>query len=234
MTIRWTMERIAYWMDGERVEHEARVARRWRLRVLSDREAKRDGGSLKIPRPSAVDFDAIILDDLDLMVRAFGFAGPYEIGASGAGMSLDIVADVTLGLVHEVQVTIRPADETRARWSCLCGAGSRGDYPTERAQESADDHVASSHDRGRRPRDIVVDQSAAGWAQREIAVARRFRVCVRSDSSIVKVHRMGYGEEFELVIDGQLGLWARKLGAEAALRRDEDARGVSLLVLDVD
>ena len=45
---------------------------------------------------------------------------------------------------------------------------------------------------------------------------------------------MGYGEEFELVIDGQLGLWTRRLGAEAALRRDEDARGVSLLVLDVD
>ncbi len=229
------------------MEHEARAARRWRLRVLTDREARRDNRkppadasrelveSLeRFEKDLAVDFDAIILDDLDLMVRVFGSGKPYEIGASGSGTSLDIVADVTLGLVHEVQVTIRPSDETRARWSCLCGAGSRGDYPTDRAQEAANDHVASSHDRGRRPRDMAVDQGPAGWAQREIAAARRFRVCARSDLSIVKVHRMGYGEEFELVIDGQLGLWTRRLGAEAALRRDEDARGVSLLVLDVD
>jgi len=230
VTIRWTTERIASWVDGERVEREARTARRWRIRVLSDREVKRESG-----KPPAVDFDAVILGDLELLVRAFGSGEPYEAGAAGAGTSLDVVEDVTLGIAHAAQVTIRPSDETRARWSCACGAGSRGDYPAERAQEAADDHVASSHDSGRRPRDVVVDQGGInGWAQRGIAVARRFRVCARSDLSIVKVHRTGYGEEFELVIDGELGLWTRRLGSESALRRDEDARGVSLLVLDAD
>lgn len=229
MPIEWTTERVLRWTDdGERDERDARCAQRWRLRVISDREANRVGGA------PVVDFSAVLDGDLELWVRSWSTPGePYERSTSGDGADLEVVGDVTRGMVHDTTVRAKPSDETVARWYCSCGVGSRGGSSPERAEEAAELHRTTALDRVPGPTDVAVAQGPDGrWGQREIRVARRFRVCARSDFSVVKVHRTGHGEEFELVVDGQLGLWVRRLGVDTALRKDESARGVSLLVLE--
>ena len=228
MAINWTTERVAAWERDERTERDARVARRWRLRAISDRSEHQVGGA------PVADFVAIVDSDLEIWLRPFSADDPFERRASGPGVDVEIVEDITLGLPHDVRVQVKPSDDTVASWACSCGVGSRGTTSPELAREAADAHVAGARDRGPRRRDSAVGQWGDGvWSEREINVARRFRVCARSDFSAVKVHQMGYGEEFELVLDTQLGLWLRRLGHDAALRRDEGAAGVSLLVMEL-
>ncbi len=227
MPIEWSIDRAAVWEGEERVERDVLVASRWRLRLVSDRAERRGG----VP-PS--DFAAVVDRDLEIWIRPFASSAPLERSARGTGADLEIVEDITLGLRHETSVQVKPSDDTLARWSCTCGAGSRGTAAPDLAQEAAQEHVLLAPDRRTRPRDHAVAQLEDGtWARQEIGVARRFRICARSDFSAVKVHQLGYGEEFELVVDTRLGLWTRRLGHEAALRRDEGASGVSLLVAEL-
>lgn len=230
MTIAWTDEEVTgAGLDGHaaQVEH-VRAAARWRVRVLSDRAVARADGTAW-----SQDFGLMLDDQFRVWVRPFGQPSAYARVAHAGGVALEIVQDITRGIVHQVAVRTKPSDETRARWQCTCGVGSRGEASPEAAQIAAEAHVEAAVARGVAPRDRAVCQDAAGaWAQRDVAVVRRIRACVRSDLSVVRSHRTGYGEEFELVIDGRLGLWVRGLGAETALRKDEDGRGVALLVLE--
>lgn len=85
----------------------------------------------------------------------------------------------------------------------------------------------------RRTLETAVAPDADGvWRQREITSVARFRVRVVSDRSRARTHQHGNGEEFEVVVDTNLDLWVRKFGTDAALRKDEDAAGVSLMVVD--
>lgn len=85
----------------------------------------------------------------------------------------------------------------------------------------------------RRTLETAVAPDADGiWRQREIISVARFRVRVVSDRSRTRSHQHGNGEEFEVVIDTNLDLWVRKFGTDAALRKDEDVSGVSLIVVD--
>lgn len=187
-------------------------------------------------RPPRCDFDLAIDGELWPWVRNFGAADqPYEALASGDGVSLRVVEDVTLGLDHRVQVHVKMSDPDQARWSCSCTVSSRGAMTENQARESAEVHAAAgaAANLGRRPVDTAVAQGADGrWSQRQIRVARRIRVSVCSDLSRVRVHQRGLGEDFELIVDGTLDLWVRRLGVDDALRRDESGRGVSLMVLD--
>lgn len=226
MAIRWTTERIASWRDGGIVVEDARASTRWRLRLISNRTT----------RPVMVDFDAIMawLDDVVLIrLRPFGSGEAFAAQARSTGMSLQVLEDITNGLRHETTLRIKPGDASIARWSCRCGTTSRGTATPEVAREAADAHVLFAPDGARRLRDRVVAQGADGrWASSETSIAWRFRACARSDVSAVRSHMGGIGEDFELAIDGRFGLWVRRLSSDAALRKDEDGRGVSLLSLE--
>lgn len=207
-----------------------RAAARWPLRVLSDRFSR---------SARASNFDAVFAagasssDGFDLWVRPAGSDRPYGAVADEGGASIQIVENVTLGLRHDVSVRVKPGDELTARWSCSCGTTSRRSASRELAREEADAHAAFATDAGPRPRDRAVAPGAGGtWSDLEVAVAQRYRVCVRSERSTVAAHTKGIGEEFEVVVDGRLGLWIRQLCNDAALRRDVDGRGVSLLAFD--
>lgn len=215
--------------DGS-AERSVSVVRRWRIRLISDQLNHRVGDA-----PMS-DFLAILDRDLELWLAAWQDAERrFSRQASGPGLDLEVSGDLTLGLRHAATIVVKPSDESIARWRCECGVSSRGSSNPERAKMEADEHV----DRESRsplsvPRwtDVAVDQVEGGWAQVTIKVARRFRVTARSDFSLVHVHRSGTGEDFELVVDGRLGLWVRVVGEEGALRRDRDGRGVTLVVLD--
>lgn len=228
--IRWTTERVLSWRDDEFVEQEVQAAARWRLRAISNRSSA---------RPLQTDFDAILArsdQDLILRIRSFGTgSGPYATEARAGGTSLAVLANITLGVKHEAKVRIKPSDDSIARWSCTCGTSSRGPASPEAAREAAEAHVLFAPDAQARPRDRAVAQGPDGrWAQADVAVAQRFRTCVRSEVSASRSHLAGVGEDFEIAVDGRLGLWVRKLGSEAALRKDDDGRGVSLLAFDRD
>lgn len=227
-TIEWTIERAVRWDGAECQEVELRCARRHRLRVLSDPHGRKLGAV--IPR---ADFDAVVDAELGLWLRAWGEDGPYEHRASGQGVDLEIIEDVTLGVTHETRVHVKPSDPTLARWTCSCGTGSRGPLSPTFAEEGADAHRAFAMDASRRPTDIAVAQDATGkWGQRPVRIARRIRACARSDYSTVRVHRRGLGEDFEIAVDAEIGLWIRRFGADDLMRRDDNGRGVSLMVLD--
>lgn len=228
MTIAWTTERVVRWDSGVVEEREVRCARRHRIRVLSDPHERRLGD--RIPQ---ADFDVAIDAEVVPWLRPAGDAAPYEHRASGQGVDLEIMEDVTLGVRHETRVHVKPSDPTSARWTCSCRAGSRGVLSPEFAAEAAEAHRLMAVDGRRRPTDVAVVQDRDGvWGQHSVRVVRRFRACARSDFSTVRAHRLGHGEDFELVVDAGLGLWLRCLGSDGLLRRDETARGVSMLVLD--
>lgn len=228
--IAWSEIRTVTWRGDDHGERDERVVRsplRRRVRVVSDRGEHRRFGST----PCA-DFDAALDADLGIWLRAPG-DDCYEQRASVGSADLQVVGDVTLGVEHQVQVVVRPSDPDQARWHCSCGVGARAPAPTDLAHAAADAHAAGALDTCRRPTDVAVTQGADGsWAQRQVLVARRHRVCARSDFSVVRSHWTGHGEDFEVVVDAQLRLWVRRFGIEAALRQDECARGVSLIVLD--
>jgi hypothetical protein len=227
VTIRWTADRATSWSGDERLDHDVRVAARWRLRLISDQL------SYGVGRAPVADFHAVIDSDLEIWLRPFGSGQRLERSASGPGIDAEIVEDVTLGTTHEVTIRVRPSDDEVARWSCSCSVQSRGRAPLDRAREAAEEHQRAG--RAHRPSrsEAAVAQGADGrWAQVQIPIARRFRLRSRSDFSPVKVHKLGLGEEFELAIDGRLGLWGRLMGSEGALRRDESGRGLTLLVLE--
>ena len=219
--------------DGSE-ERSVSVVRRWRIRLISDQLSHRAGTA-----PMA-DFVAAMDRELELWVAAQQDPDRrFARQASGPGLDLEVSGDLTLGLQHVVTVVIKPSDDSIARWHCTCGVSSRGSLNPERARMDADEHaVRESSLPSARPRwmDIAVAQDAAdgSWAQAPIKVARRLRITARSDFSLVHVHRMGTGEDFELVIDGRLGLWVRVVGEEGALRKDRDGRGVTLVVLSDD
>ncbi|MES2211045.1 MAG: hypothetical protein V4515_12835 [Chloroflexota bacterium] len=85
----------------------------------------------------------------------------------------------------------------------------------------------------RRPIETVVAQDPDGvWRQREVTPVARFRLRVLSDRSKIRSHQGGSGEDFELVVDTHLEAWVRRFGTDTALRRDEDALGVALVVVE--
>lgn len=210
-----------------------RVARRWRVRLISDQLDHRVGSA-----PMA-DFVLVLDRELELWVASWEDAERrYGRQASGPGLDLEVSGDLTLGQAHDVSVVVKPSDDTVARWQCTCGVSSRGTSTPERARIDGDEHAARKRRlAASRPRwtDVAVAQGTDGaWRQVTLKVVRRFRVTARSDFSRVKVHRSGVGEDFELAVDAGLGLWARRVGADAALRRDESGRGVTLVVLSDD
>jgi hypothetical protein len=227
LTIQWTAERATSWPDGERVDQDVRAAARWRLRLISD---QMNYGAGMAP---VAEFCAVIDSSLEIWLRPRGSDAPLEKSASGPGIDVEIVEDITTGLVHDVTTRARPADDGAVRWSCSCGTRSRGSAPPDEATAAADEHRRDAMSRRPGRFDLAVTQRADGtWEQSRLPIARRFRLRARSDFSEVRVHRLGLGEEFELSIDGQLGLWTRTLGTEAALRRDESGRGVTLMILE--
>jgi hypothetical protein len=85
----------------------------------------------------------------------------------------------------------------------------------------------------RRLLETAVAQDPDGvWRQREVTSVARFRVRVVSDRSRSPLHQRGRGEDFELVVDADLGVWVRRFGTDQTLRKDEDATGVSLVVVE--
>lgn len=235
MTVRWSEESVRDWREGRASDRTVRIAQRWRFRVASDRLAAR--GEAQVGSRGE-DFYAALDGDLELWVRTFTGASSFSRSAHGGGVSVDLGADITLGLRHEVGVRLKPSDESRARWSCSCGVASRGESSPEQAHEAARAHEAEARGRGASGRmaledSAVVQETDGSWSRRGISIIRRVRTCVRSDLSAVRAHKTGHGEEFELAVDGNLRLWTRVLGSEAALRRDDDARGVSLMIFDV-
>ena len=230
MTIAWTTERVVRWDGGGESEEIAiRCARHHRLRVLSDPQRGKLGD--QIPR---ADFEVAIDAELMPWLRALGTADPYEHRASGQGVDLEIVEDITLGVRHETKVHVKPSDPTIARWTCSCGTSSRGVLSPDFATEAAEAHRSFATDAVRRPTDLAVAQDDTGqWAQRQILVARRLRLCARSDFSTIVAHRKGSGEDFELVVDAGLGLWLRRLSTDNLLRHDESASGVSVMVFNL-
>lgn len=228
MSILWTAERATSWPPGgERLDHEIRAVARWRIRVISDQLNYGAG------RAPVADFTAVIDSSLEIWLRPFRTDAPLERSASGPGIDVEIVEDITLGVLHEVTTRARPADDGAVRWSCSCGTRSRGTAPPDEAGMAADEHVRDGMSRRPGRHDLAVKQDGEGaWRQDQVPIARRFRLRVRSDFSEVKVHRLGLGEEFELAVDGQLGLWGRVMGTDTALRRDESGRGVTLMILE--
>ena len=242
MPVQWTDELVAPG-DGDPVM--VRAAQRWRVRVVSDRSAVTTPSSSSspssFPASRSEDFLAILDDEFHLWLR-HPEEDAYRAHARGGGVAIEVVADVTAGVEHRTSVRRKPSDDLRARWSCTCGASGRGDAAPDVVTAAAEAHVeaarardgATTNERGGRSRDAAVAQDDRGqWSKRDVAAVRRFRTCVRSDRSVVRAHQRGHGEEFELVVDGRLGLWARGLGSDAALRTDCDARGVSLILLEV-
>lgn len=214
-------------------ERSVSVVRRWRLRLISDQLSHRAGTA-----PMA-DFLAAMDRDLELWVAAWQDPDRrFARQASSTGLDLEVSGDLTLGLQHAATVVVKPSDDSVARWHCACGVSSRVALNPERARMDADEHVtreSQSPLAGPRWTDVAVAQDSGGsWAQVPIKVARRWRVTARSDFSLVRVHRAGSGEDFELVVDGRLALWVRSVGEEGALRRDRDGRGVTLVVLSDD
>jgi len=228
MTIAWTTERVVRYDRGADEEVEIRCVRHHRLRVLSDPQRGKLGD--QIPR---ADFEVAIDAELTPWLRALGTREPYEHQASGQGVDLEIREDITLGVQHETKVHIKPSDPTIARWTCTCGTSSRGILSPDFAAEGAEAHRTFATDAVRLPIDLAVAQDEAGqWAQRQIRVARRLRLCARSDFSTIVAHRKGSGEDFELVVDAGLELWLRRLSTDNLLRRDESASGVSVMVFN--
>jgi hypothetical protein len=227
VTVRWTTDRATSWIDGERSDHDVRSPTRWRLRILSD---QMDHG---VGRAPVAQFYAVIDSSIEVWLRPFGSDVPLEKSASGPGIDAEIVEDITLGVTHDVTTRARPADDGAVRWSCSCGTRSRGPAPPDEAAQAADDHRRDGMARRPGRFDLVVRQRADGqWEQARVPIARRFRLRVRSDFSPVRVHRLGLGEEFEIAVDGELGLWGRLLGMDTALRRDESGRGVTLMIFE--
>ncbi len=181
------------------------------------------------------DFDAVLAgDDLWILLRRFGSSDPYARRVDSGHAEICVEEDVTAGIAHRAVARPRPSDPATARWVCSCGVRSKGAAPTEDAVTQAAQHAAEASN-GPRLRDVVVDKAPGGsWAQREASVYRRFRAVVRARRSDARVHRSGVGEDFELAIDSSLHLWVRRLGNEGALRRDQDGRGVSIVVFEVD
>jgi hypothetical protein len=70
------------------------------------------------------------------------------------------------------------------------------------------------------------------WRRHEVVSVARFRLRAVSDRSRAKTHQRGAGVDFELVVDGNLGVWLRSFGHEGSLRRDVDHDGVSLVVVE--
>lgn len=199
---------------------EVAVAAIWILRAITDRALR------QYVRPRMTDFDAVLDCDLRLWVSPRGTPA-FGRSARGVGADLDVLADVTRGVVHAVSVRVKPGDSESARWSCSCGAAQRGSavLSPERAGSDGEAHASGARDSVPRPVDQAVDQEGtSSWSLREIRAVRRFHAALCNDS--------GTSSDYELVVDGRLGLWVRQLGAQAALRKDQDARGVSLLVLD--
>ncbi len=244
MPVQWTDELVSP-DDGDPAM--VRAAQRWRIRVVSDRSvvsiapAPSSSAAPSSPASRSEDFLAILDQEFRLWLRHPG-EDSYRAHARGGGVAVQIVADVTRGVEHRTSVRRKPSDELRARWSCACGVSGRGDAAPDVATAAAEAHVLAARAReeaaasmsGGRSRDAAVAQDDRGqWSRRDVVAVRRFRTCVRSDRSGVRAHQRGHGEEFELVVDGRLGLWTRVLGSEAALRTDQDARGVSLILLEV-
>jgi hypothetical protein len=239
VTVLWTSELVSRDDGGPEL---VRASKRWRIRVVSDRYASRllpDGSAERVASRSE-DFLVILDEEFGLWIR-HPEEDSFRAHARGGGVAFEMVANVTKGIEHLISIRRKPSDDLRARWSCSCGAHGRGDAAPDITAAAAEAHasVAKEHDeatvaRGGMSREVVVAQDEDGqWSRRSVTIVRRFRVCVRSDRSVVKAHQRGHGEEFELAVDGQLGLWSRCLGSDAALRTDQDARGVSLILLDV-
>lgn len=85
----------------------------------------------------------------------------------------------------------------------------------------------------RRTVETCVAQDPDGvWRRREVPIVARYRLRVVSDRSGARPHQQGVGEDFEVAIDTQLEAWVRKFGSDGAFRREEDAAGVGLRVVE--
>ncbi len=127
-----------------------RMPRRCVLRVVSDREFYRN---LRIPERmyglSAPErtFELGVDADLRVFVRVAGSDDAFSLFADAEGVSVAVDENVTLGILHEVRVTVIPSSEgALARWKCTCDAGSRGPMETDVARMEADLHVVAARD----------------------------------------------------------------------------------------
>lgn len=142
MPVRRTIERaVAQDDDGIWREREISTVARFRCRVLSDRSRARLH-QLGIGE----DFEVAIDKDLELWVRKFGTDQSFRKDSDVVGVSLQILDNVTAGIPHELSYLSRPSSAL-LRWSCSCGAGSRGELEEHLAHQQADRHRQDAIDR---------------------------------------------------------------------------------------
>lgn len=132
------------------VVSHVRMPRRCGLRVVSDREFYRN---LRIPERmfglSAPErrFELGVAADLRVFVRRLGSDQTMSLFSDSDGVSVSIEENVTLGIAHEVKVTVLPSSEgALARWKCSCDAGSRGPMEADVARMEADLHVTTARE----------------------------------------------------------------------------------------
>ncbi len=148
MAISWANELvIAQTVDGTWARREVKVAQRFRIRVISDRAGVKSNSH---QFGHGEEFDLLVDTHLDVWVRPFGSAAPFSKDQDAHGVSMLVVDNITAGILHEVRVQGKPADDGQARWTCSCGAGSRSPLAPEVARTEADAHLASVPEDSRR------------------------------------------------------------------------------------
>ncbi len=158
MPIRRTIETaVAQDADGVWRQREIETVVRFRMRVVSDRSRTRSH-----QRGNGEEFELAVDTHLEIWVRRFGADSAFRKDEDVSGVSLIVADDVTLGIPHELSFPARPASPL-VRWSCSCGAASRGELAPEAAQKQAEEHRRAAVER---------DLAAAELGQRRLASRR--------------------------------------------------------------
>lgn len=144
--------------DGVWRQREIFSVARFRVRVVSDRSRSR-----LHQQGVGEDFEIVVDKDLELWVRKFGTDTALRKDEDLLGVSLVVVENVTLGVPHELSYPTRPAVPL-VRWSCSCGARSRGELAPEAARKQAEEH---------RQQAIERDTAAEQLSRRRLADRQR-------------------------------------------------------------
>jgi hypothetical protein len=139
VAISWVNELVvAQTPDGTWARREVKVAQRFRIRVISDRAGVKSNSH---QFGHGEEFELLVDTHLDVWVRPFGSAAPFAKDFDAHGVSMLVVDNITAGVLHEVRIQQKPADENVARWTCSCGASSRAPVTPEAARAEADAHL---------------------------------------------------------------------------------------------
>lgn len=142
MSGRWAdAQVVAQREDGTWTRKDVKVAQRFRMRVISDR-ANATSHSHQFGHGEY--FELLVDTQLDVWVRPFGSSGPFRKDEDAYGVSVVIVDNVTLGVVHDARVRVKPSDPQSSTWSCSCGAGARRPTDADAAKAELEAHLAST------------------------------------------------------------------------------------------